>query len=131
MNITFEQAQELIEQIFKLINPFIERGITMVGKGHYREGLEEFDKAIELIPDYLFRKDQNNLITAELAQLLEGFATLFFGRAAIKLKLQDYSGAINDYDKALFFDPFNEQYQQERKFAEEALLNASDDLPSC
>lgn len=123
-----QAAQDLVDSIFKIINPIIETGIAKVNEHDFQGGLDEFDNAILLIPDSIFQQLGNKQLNEQIKQLFEGFASIFYGRAAIKIKMQDYRGAIDDYNQALEFNPDNDQYIKERHLLEDFIYGSAETI---
>ena len=65
-------------------NPFIKSGKAKFIQGDYRGAIADYDRAIELRPDY---------------------AEAYYLRGSAKMGLGDYRGAIADYDRAIELDP--------------------------
>ena len=66
-----------------------ESGIDKIDLGNYKGAIKDFNQAIELAPDYMYA---------------------YFNRAIAKERLDDKSGAILDYTKAINIEPWSESY---------------------
>ena len=72
------------------------RGFTYMESGEYENAIQEFDKAIQLHPNYAFSYRNRGLAYANLRQ---------------------YQRAIQDFDKAIQIDPNNAPAYKHRGFA--------------
>jgi len=93
---------------------YFRRGMNASNKGDFEEAIANFNKAIELKPDYadayLFsgnaKCELKRYISAinnfdKALELRPDNALAYFNRAVAKGKLQDYEGEIDDYSKAI------------------------------
>jgi len=75
---------EVIQKSPSNSRAFFNRGVILVNKGQIQAGIHEYDKSIELWPEYLHAH---------------------FNRANAYLKLKQYKPAIENYDRLLQLDP--------------------------
>ena len=68
----------------KIAEEYLNSGYDKVEQKDYREAIQDYNKAIELNPDY---------------------AKAYVNRGLAKANLQDYRGAIQDFTKAIELDP--------------------------
>ncbi|MDM8529945.1 tetratricopeptide repeat protein [Anaerolineales bacterium HSG25] len=103
-----------------VLNIYIYRGVIYFKLGQYQQGIEDYNKAIEIQPDnvraYNYRgQNYNNLGQYQQAiadfdkaiKMLPNNAFAYTGRGSSYAYLGQYQQAIVDYDKAIQIQPNN------------------------
>ena len=72
------------QTVFMVEAVYYDQGVDSASAGDYENALKNFDKAIELKPDY---------------------AEVFYNRGFIYIKLNEYSKAIDDFTKVIILQP--------------------------
>jgi len=98
------------------------RGAIYVAKGQYDQAISDFNKALEIDPNYLFaynnrgtaymNKDQYDQAISDFNKVLEiepryAGGAAYYGRAMVYEKKDQYDQAISDFNKAIEIDPKN------------------------
>ena len=99
-------------------NPFIKSGKAKFDEGDYRGAIADYDRAIELKPDYADAYYNRRISKSALGdyygaiadysraiELKPDFAEAYYNRANAKSELGDYEGAKADRKRAIELDP--------------------------
>ncbi len=114
------------------------RGLALVGKGQFHEGILDFTRALDVEPtSFELRIDRGwaylmarATVQAcrdfdEAIRIAGGRAQGYSGRAAVRVEQSDLAGAVDDVQTALKLDPSSPQvlYNAARVYARAASLN--------
>jgi tetratricopeptide (TPR) repeat protein len=116
--VKFDIEKDIIDSYNKYIDGLMDNGYNQLVAGNYHTALKNFNKAIEIVPDYdaayLYRAitkiklDDNAEAMKDLNKVLERNpeeVQAIFWRAQAKSNLGDLRGAIIDYNKVIQIQP--------------------------
>lgn len=114
-----DDFNKAIELDPKSSEAYFGRGAAHAGKGDAKEAISDFTRAIKLYPQhgmaYMLRGEAYRAISksdkaiADFTKAIElgvpNWVHAYGNRGAERLKKEDYSGALEDFDKAIELDP--------------------------
>lgn len=115
---------------YDLVNQGSPRQYYEIGLKHYYLAIQDFDKAIELNPDYTtaynnrgfayYKLGKYDLAIQDFDTVIEldpDYTTAYINRGAAYRRLKQYDLAIQDFDKAIQLDPDNVSAYNNRELA--------------
>lgn len=120
--------------ISQTTSELVESGQRDVQKGEFQSAIDQFNKAVEMDPEFLdayvkrafaysMLKEYEKAVTdyTRLIELNPNFAVAYLSRGSAFNKLERFHEALADFDKVIILDPSNSEAYNNRGWSKKGL----------